>query len=352
MVQTVYKTLRSFGLLAVALHLAACGVISNSSSTTPPSSPEGGKSGIASGPFLDAWWDARIGGMRTVYGVPGAAYEAAPTYTDGPYTNAKVCMRKSIALLTTSAGALFSVSLPQGSPTMLASHGIANPLIVFSPSCTLALAYAPGNSSALMLQGLLATPSVSALRLPDGVSTAVIADSGSVLLSLPGQAGSAAIQLLPVGGSTARAVTVLSKFGGMAFVPGVDSALLADSAANIVVEASHLTGSASLTEVASEANGVSKPVAVGVSSDGRFGAVVNSDGATVLRLDLTGQTAPAQVSCHCSPTELEPLAGNLVFRLNEAGAGTVWAFNGDASTPRVLFIPTSQVATAAKGAQR
>src|ERR1035441_5454188 len=109
--QEVFRTLRTFGLLAGALQLAACGVIPNSSPTTTPGNPEGSTKGVASAPALGAWWDAGAGGLRTVYGVAGAAYQAAPTYADGTYNGAKVCMRKSIALLTTSTGALFSVGL-------------------------------------------------------------------------------------------------------------------------------------------------------------------------------------------------------------------------------------------------
>jgi hypothetical protein len=90
-------------------------------------------------------------------------------------------------------------------------------------------------------------------------------------------------------------------------------------------------------------------VALAVSADGHAAAVANQAG-TIVRIDLSGQTSPERTTCACSPTELQPLAGNLVFRLNEAGTGTVWAYDGDAPRPRVVFIPTDQPATRASAA--
>jgi hypothetical protein len=134
----------------------------------------------------------------------------------------------------------------------------------------------------------------------------------------------------------------------MAFLPGADSAILADAAMNSVIEASHLTTNMSLSSVASAADGVAKPTAVAISADGHFAAVANHSGASVLRLDLSGQSAPISTACNCSPSELKPLAGNFAFQLNEAGSGTVWAFDGNGSKPRVFFIPSDQAANSSK----
>jgi hypothetical protein len=148
-------------------------------------------------------------------------------------------------------------------------------------------------------------------------------------------------------------VATLSRLGGMAFVPGADSAVIADAGANTVIEAAHVTGAISVAQIASEKDGTAKPDAVGISADGRWAAVANSKDGSVLRIDLSGQSAVSRTVCSCSPTELQPLAGNFAFRLNEPGTGTVWAFDGGGSVaPRMVFLPAEQPAAATQGAQR
>jgi len=296
---------------------------------------------VATGPVLGAWWDTNAGGLRGLYGIAGAARQGSPSFNDGTYSGATVCMRQQFALLTTRAGALFVGSIPQRTAAGLAGQGIANARIAFSPSCTTALAYVPGNASALLIQGLPATPKISRVALPGGATAAAVGDSGSILVSMA-QSGAVAIQLITNGSNAVQPVTTVAKFGGMAFLPGADTALIADQASNKVIEAAQMSGNPSLTQIAGPADGVAQPVAVAVSSDGRSAAVVNQTDASVVRVDLTGQSAATRTVCHCSPTELEPLAGNLTFRVNEPGAGTVWAYDGDAASPRFVFLPSEQ----------
>jgi hypothetical protein len=345
--QKTYSVLRAFLFAAAALHLAACA----SAPTSTPTSPTGGtplsaSNTAASGPLLGSWWDSNTKALHNVYGVLGAAHQGAPTLSDGSYSSAAACARKSFALLTTPSGSLFSVALPQGEPVAIASNANPKATIVFSPSCLTSLVYAPGSSAALLVRGLPSNPVVAGVTLPAGTSSAAIADSGSILAAVSVADGTTAIQLLANGTNAAQPVTILSKFGGMAFVPAADTAILADASANTVVEASHLTSNMSLASLASGTDGVSNPAAVAISADGRLAAVANAKGSSVLRLDLSGQSAPVKTVCRCSPAELVPLAGNFAFRLNEPGSGTVWAFDGNGSQPRVLFIPSDQPVSA------
>lgn len=345
----LYRVVRRFGATVAVLFMAACGTTRTPSSNTTQLEPP--NETAASGPVLDAWWDPVAGGLRIVNGVAGAASQAKPIFNDGTYSGAAVCMRQKIALLTRSSGALFLTSLPHGTPVTVAGEGIADAQLVFSPRCETALEYAPGKPGALLLQGLLSTPRASAISLPAGTTNAAVADSGSILVNVPQADGSAAIELVVSGSSMSRSVTVVSKFGGMSFLPGSDSALVADRAASTVLEAAQMSGNLSLTQVAGPADGVAQPVSVAASSDGHSAAVVNQKGSSIIRLDLTGRFPPASAACHCSPTELQPMAGNLAFRLNEAGTGTVWAFDGDAINPRIVFLPAEQSASAARGVQ-
>jgi len=344
--QQIQSMLRAALCAAAVFYLAACGTSRISTSTTSGGQPLTASKTAASGPLLGAWWDRSSNGLRTVYGVVGAAYQGAPSFNDDSFSSGAACMRQRIALLTTSSGSIYSVTLPQGEPRAISSSGISKPIIVFSPSCTAALIYAPGTSAALLVQGLLSAPSGTQVNLPAANSAAALADSGSILIASPAANGSTSIQLLAAGSGSLQPVNVLGKFGGMTFLPAADTALLADASASTVIEASHITSGPSLAIVAGAVDGISQPAAVGISADGHLAAVANNGGSSVIRLDLSGKSAPVKTTCQCSPTELEPLAGNFAFRLNEPGAGTVWAFDGNSTLPRVVFIPTDQTATA------
>jgi DNA-binding beta-propeller fold protein YncE len=338
----------AFVLVVAALHLVSCGSSTTfSTSKKSPGNPLSGNNSVTSVPMVSSWWDPSGRGLRNVYGVVGAAYEGQPIY--GEYAGAAVCMRKSIAILIASSGSLSLAQLPQGSPTAIATQAIQSPSIEFSPSCATSLVHKAGNSNATLMQSLFSTPRTSGLAVPAEAFAVAVADSGSILASTPRADGSVAIQFLPAGSATFQTITVLSKFGGMAFLPDSDIALLADAGTNAIVEASQLSKNISLVQVASSSEGVNQPIALAVSADGRSAAVINRASSTVLRIDLSGQSAAVKTTCSCTPSELVPLAGNFAFRLNEAGSGTVWAFNGDAPTPQVVFLPSDEVANARGG---
>lgn len=338
-------------LLLVAISVTGCGTISPSPQTQVPSRTTVSSSSDISVPMLDAWWDSTSGGLRIEYGIAGSALQGPPSFNDGTYSGAAACVRKGIALLTTTSGTLALAQLPLGVPQPMAVQSIPKAQIAFSPSCAVAVAFAPGNSSALLVQGLLKTPQSSAVTLPANTSAVAVADSGSILVSVPQTDGSAALQWMSPGNAVVQPVAALSKFGGMTFVPGSDTALFADAGNNSLVQASNLGGNLNLVQVAGTGDGISHPLAVGVSTDGHTAAVANGAGSAIVRIDLSHQSPPAQVTCQCSPSELKPMGGNAGFRLNEPGSGTVWAFDADAAKPRVVFLPSTQPAVAPPRAQ-
>ena len=338
---------RRYGLLSLALSVLALQLAGCGSTPVAKFSGNPGATGntIASGPVLGSWWDSSARGLRTIYGVAGAAYQGPAIYNDGEYSGAAVCMRANIVLLTAASGALYVANVRQGVPVQVTSQGIPKAQVAFSPSCDMAIAYRPGTAAAVVIRGLLSSSRTYVmLTVPPTATVAAISDGGSTLVSLPGANGLSSIQYLASGGSTWQNIVQLSAFGGMAFLPGGEAALVADAGKNIVTEVSQMSTEPTLTQVAGAGAGILHPVALAVSSDGHAAAVANQAGS-IVRIDLSGQARPVRTTCACSPTELEPLAGNLVFRLNEAGTGTVWAYDGDAARPRVVFIPTDQPAS-------
>jgi len=321
----------------VAFALASCG-----STTHPLASGSTGNPGaqtVAAGPLLGAWWDPQAGGLRLLYGVPGAASEGPAIDNDGTYSGALACVRGKIAILTTSAGGLSLGALPQGLPASVTSETISKPQIVFSPSCTAALALSSDGSGGILLQGLLSRPTSSRVSFAEPAGAAAVADDGSILTASQRADGTAAVQFLAAGNSSPRIVTTLSRLGALAFLPGAPSAMLADAGTNTVVEAGNLTGNLNLVPVAGPSDGVAQPFAIRASADGHWAVIANQASGTLVRIDLSGQSAAARTLCRCSPSMLDPLAGNLVFRVNAPGTGTVWAYDGNGSAPRLAFLP-------------
>jgi hypothetical protein len=115
--------------------------------------------------------------------------------------------------------------------------------------------------------------------------------------------------------------------------------------------ATGLSASSSFTQIASSAEGVSKPLAVAGSADGRYVFVANGSGGSILRLDLSRTSAPVIIACTCTASELLPLAGNAIFQLTDPAAGTIYALEGDVKAPRTVFIPTDKIGAASGGAQ-
>jgi hypothetical protein len=245
------------------------------------------------------------------------------------------------------------MTLPTGQISPLTASIAKKELILLSPSCSSALVYAPGVSTGVLIGGLPSAPLAQSINLATAGSVvgAAVGDTGSVLLANLNTDGSTAVQLLIAPGNESQALAVLQKFGAVGFLPGGNTAVLADSGANTVTMITEQSAKPVSTQLASSAEGVSKPLAIASSADGHFVFVANGSGGPVLRFDLSGATPMVSTACACTASELIPLSGNAVFQLSDPAAGTIFAFEGDAKTPRTIFIPTDTIASANRGPQ-
>jgi len=333
------------------LSVIGCGItpgnpppLSSAASTSSATST----SAVPSGPVLGYAWDQTAAGLRPIFGIPGAAQFGSPAYGGATYNGAGVCADKKYAVLTTSKGQAFLALLPSGVPLQIADHLSAREQVAISPSCSAALLYAPGASSAFVILGLPGTPKVEALDLSHAglVTAATVSDYGLVLVAASQTTGGFNVQAISVDG-IASEVTAVGGLGGIAFLPSTQNALIADAARNTISLASNLPGSTALNIVATTADDVMQPAAIASSADGRWLIVANQNGAAILRLDLTRQTPPAHIACNCMAVKLLPLHGNSTFLLSNVTAGPVWTFDGDAPSPRIVFIPAVKSAGAA-----
>jgi hypothetical protein len=185
-----------------------------------------------------------------------------------------------------------------------------------------------------MITGLPQASAVSTLNASAAIQGAAISDAGTLLLAT-GAGGSGATVTSISAGGTHASLASLAGYGGMSFIAGSEDSIVADAAANTL--ARYHNGVASV--LATQANGLNKPFAVAASQDGHWAVTADQADSSLLRIDLTGATAPAQSTCTCSPTQLSSLSGNAVFELAAPAVAPGWMIEADGPTSRVLFIP-------------
>jgi hypothetical protein len=342
LLQPLGKTVRyllAYAIACLLFGLAGCATQSPMPSTGSSSTTAVANT-VTSGPTLGYAWDKASGGLRPIVGLPGAAYLGAPVFSSGTYSTGIACAQKKLALLTGGKGEIYVVNLPAGNPVELTGQLSAKQQIVFSPGCVNALVYAADTSTVFLLQGVSTAPTVKTVQLASSRSVvgAAVADSGAILVASSQSGGGVSVDGVRADGSSAPSIASLSGYGGLAFLPNVDNALIVDAAKNILWLQSGLVNGTGLTQIAAAGDGLTQPSAVGSSADSRYAIVLNNQ-SSILRIDISKKSAPVSVACNCSPSELVPLSGNLVFRLNEVGVDTLWAFDGDAPSSRVVFIP-------------
>lgn len=328
--------------LAGVLLSAGCGTSTVSHNGASGASAGSAGTAAASQPILGYAWDSSRAGLRTMFGVPGAAALSDSVVTNGPFASAILCLRQSYVLLTGSSGNLSIMPLPGGEPTLISSS-LQNQQVTVSPSCSKALAYIRGSSSGVAFTGLPSTPGLEQVNfsVPGSITAAVVGDLGDLALAVLRSDGTTAIQVLSSSGSLTAPLAVLQTYGAMTFIPGSDTVLVADSDSNRIAMVSHPSNSPVTTQLASSADGVSQPLAIASSADGREAFVANAVGVPLLRLDLATNSPPLKVSCTCRPSELIPLSGNALFQISDLTSGTIYVLDGAPAIPRTLFIPAS-----------
>jgi len=292
---------------------------------------------VSSGAQLGLIWNSADSTLRSLAGVPGSTQLGPALFPAGAYAAGAYASGTQAALLIDPKGNLQTMTQPSMQPQTVAQSVSPASLIVFAPHGAYAAVFAPGSTSVFIVGGLPVAPVTNGITAAAAVQGAAISDAGTLLLATSASNGSVAVTAINAGGTRSNLAT-LAGFGGMSFIAGSEDSLIADSAANTV--ARYHNGAA--VTLATHANGLNQPFAVAVSQDGHWAVAADKADASLLRIDLTGATTPAQSTCACSPNQLSALSGNAVFELAAPAAAPGWMIEADSPTARVLFIPPAR----------
>lgn len=302
--------------------------VSSGGSSTPAGTT------VSNGAQMGLIWNSSDSTLRTLVGVPGATQLGAALFPSGTYAAGAYASQTQTALLIDPKGNLKLVTLPSQQAVSLS--GVASPSsqISFSPHGGFAVVFTPASTSLLLVSGIPLAPSVSTVTSTTQIQGAAVSDAGTLLAAANGTSTGVIVTATTANGTRSTLAT-LGGFGGMSFVPGSEDSLIADSAANTLVQ----YHSGTPTTLATGVNGLNQPLAVAASQDDHWAVAADRADGSLLRVDLTGATPPVQSSCTCSPTQLSALNGNAVFEMVAPGTAPGWMIQADSPTSRVLFIP-------------
>ncbi|HVX66587.1 MAG TPA: hypothetical protein VHA11_08300 [Bryobacteraceae bacterium] len=292
------------------------------------------------GPWLGMLFDPGSGSLRPLRGLPGAATLGPALALPAPLDRVRAAQRGGFALgLNRADGAVVEVTA--FGTRKLAGVAPSPDEIVFSPSGTRAALYYSAAGTVQVLSGFPSAPARSASldfsMLPGALAALAVSDDGLVLAACSTGADSAVVyaaaRMRPAAPVfTARSVAALG------FLGASRDALMADASAGLI----YRLRDASAVIVAGAGEGVSRPIALASTEDGRRAVIVNSGGAPLVVLDLTGGPART-VACSCHTALAEPLAGNAVFRLTAPGASRLWLLDAERAEPRLFFVPQAEL---------
>jgi hypothetical protein len=276
-------------------------------------------------PSLGYLFDDNAKAIRLVSGVPGAASMDAAVAANITLDSAFVNSRGRIAVANTKDGNVAVIQWsgsPQGT-TIATSLGRITLAAFSRPGDRVAITDGTGvevwsglGGSAQKVAAFAPDSSVTALAMSDDGSVAAATASGAVLLL----------------GDATRVLASGGNWTALAFLPNGGGLLAADGAAqNLVLIDVQGDGGSSIFLSIGQPTG-----ALGVAADGTWAALAVAGDILLVNL-TTGESQP--VSCACHITRFDPLEGNLVLHMVDAGTGGLLMLDADSSPPRIASMP-------------
>jgi hypothetical protein len=315
--------------------------------SVPNATPAPEAKAVSAGPQLGYAWKSDDQTLLPILGIAGSSLVGESVVSAGTYTAAGTSAISGIGLLVGEGGQVYRMTLPTGTPEQLGISTTSAAKFRFAPSGGAAVVYVPGAQAATLVSGLNRTiPQIRQISVASPLLDLTVSDSGTVVALLQGSPG-ASVALLSASGSSQTLASV-GRPGGLSFVGAGEDLLVADSAANALTLIHTVSSAPSVQQIPS--GGLLKsPVAVGAARSGRWAVVANSGDFNVVRIDLTGASAPQRIACPLQPTQAEPLAGNGTFRFTPVGSSPAWIADVTAANPSMLFIPALPAVSTAAG---
>jgi hypothetical protein len=292
------------------------------------------------GPSLGFAIDPASKMVRPLLGLAGAAVQGAPLNVPFALDRAEAAQRGAFVLGIDQADSAV-IEITTAGAHKLSGITAAPDAVVFSPSASAAALYHRNRAVVEVLEGLPHRTAVAASLnlavLPQSVSALAVSDDGLVLAA--SVTGPDTVTVYAVGRHRAAApILTVGRVAGMTFLGSSDDAVVADGAANLVYRLRH--GVAPVV-IAGSGEGVSEPLALAASADGKRAVVANDGGAPLVLLDLVNRSA-SKASCPCRVSAAEPMAGNAVFRVTAESEPLLWILDADLPAPRFLFVPAAE----------
>lgn len=291
------------------------------------------------GPRLGFVFDHATKSVRPILGIPGAATmgQALESGLDlrkiaisamQDYVLATEGEHNQVVVLATAHTPLVPVAVPGADrgPDQLS----------ISAGGKAAALYYKGRNHIELISGLPGAPRISAtLYLSAGQvpSALAVSDDGQTLLV---GVGDSVYWVSPSG--EVPILKGLHKIVSIALASN-HTALVADGVANQIHRVQNVTTAVEADVVAGPKQGIAAPIAVAMSHDGKRAFVANGKSGTVAILDLQAKTELGQLSCQCTPTGLDRLAGMDVFRLTEPSNQPMWVLEAAPHQSRIVFVP-------------
>ncbi len=309
----------------------------------------GARTESLSGPLLGVIHESNFG-LRLLFGVPAAA-----RLGNGPE------MSDVSRILATSATRRYALGLTKDGRLHMVrwtTEGwLSSRLPV--PGGAIRIAVSPSGNAALLVYG--ATGNVVAMTgipenpgilwrnrltgLPANLGDLALSDDGEVALAGVGSDGGHFLARITATEGW-RSIGPLEGSALIGFQPGTHDAAVIETAAN---RASLLSGAgARWIPVAGQDQGVSNPVAVAFTADGKRLLVANANPAGVTEIRLADR-AWHTIGSRWAPASLERLAGNAVFLLGKPPGGPLMLYDGDRSPQRVALVLAPRVEPAMSG---
>ncbi len=305
-------------------------------------------SGVFGGYTLGFVFDTRISALRPLSGIPGAAVLGAPLDSGGPVRRAYVAPQQNYAIALTDSGAVIVRFVSGTDPAVVTPLGVdsaAAGLVALSPNGAAAALYSANEALIRIVTGLPGAP-VLARGVPVGavsgsIRLLAISNDAAVLIAVThdnsDSTSSDAVVVVDNDGN-AQNLTNSTHVSALQFASDAHDLLLTDDADDTLSIIRGLPDAAAYTVLADGSAGISGPIALNTSLSGNL-VVANGRTANILVLD-SGGSQIGTYPCPVTPVGLTRLNGNAVFLLNViSNDDPLWLFDGDSSTPRVMFVP-------------